>query len=81
MDKEKSIVLVEIVQPVNVGTTEKPQVTFYATSLDDEEQTNLVVFLKERKINFSWSYIEMPGLDTSLVLHNLIVHPNAKLVK
>lgn len=80
-DQEKIAMLVESSQPVNVGTIEAPQVTFYTYSLDDEEQKHLKTFLRERKICFAWSYVDMLGLDTSLVIFDLIVHPQAKLVK
>lgn len=38
-------------------------------------------FLQETQVNFAWSYADILGLDPELVVHNLVVKPNAKLVK
>lgn len=38
-------------------------------------------FLQEIQVKFSWSYANMPGLDLELVMHNLVVRPDVKLVK
>ena len=38
-------------------------------------------FLKKGKINFVWTYKDMPGLDTDLVVHHLIVDLKIKPVK
>ena len=41
----------------------------------------MIEFLKRGKINFAWTYKDMPGLDIDLVVHHLIVDPKSKLVK
>ena len=38
-------------------------------------------FLKKGKINFAWTYKDMPGLDIVLVVHHLAVDPKIKPVK
>ena len=38
-------------------------------------------FLKKGKINFAWTYKDMPSLDIDLVVYHLIVDPKIKLVK
>ena len=36
---------------------------------------------KNEKINFTWTYKDMPSLDTNLVVHHLTIDPKIKLVK
>ena len=38
-------------------------------------------FLKNGKINFAWTYKDMPGLDTDLVVHHLTIYPKIKSMK
>lgn len=79
--QEKSTILVEDSKPINVGTTKAPKVTYHATSLDPKERFNLLEFICERKIKFTWKYVDIPGLDPFLVVHHLKVFPTMKLVK
>ena len=46
-----------------------------------EEQKAMTEFLKKGKINFAWTYKDMPSLDTDLVMHHLKIDPKIKLVK
>ena len=72
---EKSSILNEDTIPVNLGTEDNPQITYIATTLSLEEQKAMTEFLKNGKVNFVWTYKDMPGLDTDLVVHHLIVDP------
>ena len=38
-------------------------------------------FLKKGKINFAWTYKDMPSLDTNLVVHHLAIDPKIKPMK
>ena len=66
---------------VNLGTKDNPQITYIVATLSHEEQKAMIEFLKKGKINFAWTYKDMLGLDTYLVVHHLIVDPKIKLVK
>ena len=52
-----------------------------AQSLSPQEKEAYTKFLREKKINFSWNYLDMPGLDTNLIMHNLSIALGVKLVK
>ena len=41
----------------------------------------MVELLREFKDVFTWAYDEMPGLDSSLVVHRLHITPRVKPVK
>lgn len=78
---EKSSILNEDTILVNLGTEDNLQVTYSAATLSPEEQKAMTEFLKKGKINFAWTYRDMPSLDIDLVVHHLIVDPKIKLVK
>lgn len=78
---EKSSILNEDTIPVNLGMINNPQITYIAATLSPKEQKVIIEFLKKGKINFTWTYKDMPGLDTDLVVHHLAVDPKIKLVK
>ena len=49
--------------PVNLGIEDNPQITYIAATLSPQEQKAMTKFLKKGKINFAWTYKDMPGLD------------------
>ena len=50
------------------------------SKLSGEENSELILLLKEFKDVFAWGYNEMPGLDLGLVVHTLNVDLEAKPV-
>lgn len=46
-----------------------------------EEQELLAAFLRGRKVNFAWTYDDMPGLDPDIVVHHLAIYPKAKHIR
>lgn len=64
-----------------LGIEECLRIIYIAASLTEGEDATFMFFLQEETINFVWSYAHMPGLDPNLVVHHLLVNPNAKLVK
>lgn len=52
-----------------------------AQSLSPEEKEEFIAFFQETKINFAWTYCDMPGLDPDLIMHHLSIAPGVKLVK
>ena len=49
-----------------------------SSKLSGEENSELILLLKEFRDDFAWDYNEMPGLDLGLVVHMLNVDPKAK---
>jgi hypothetical protein len=66
---ENPSILNEDTIPVNLGIVDNPQITYIAATLSPEEQKVMNEFLQKGKINFAWTYKDMPGLDTNLVVH------------
>ncbi|GLJ48086.1 hypothetical protein SUGI_1015280 [Cryptomeria japonica] len=78
---ERSPILIEPTQSINIGTTEAVKNIHLAESLTEEERSTFLIFFKEKKINFSWSYADMPGLDPHLIIHHLSISPGVKPVE
>ena len=71
----------EIVE-VNLGDGEEDEkIVKISKNLSEKERGRLVALLKEYKNVFTWSYQEMPGLSSNLVVHMLKMDPNVKSVK
>lgn len=79
--QERSSILIEPTEAVNIGTTEQPKILHPTTSLSEVEMQQYVEFFKRRQINFAWSYADTPRLDPELIMHHLNVNPGAKPVK
>ena len=79
--QDRSSVLIETTQPINLGTKESPKIIHVAQSLLTEEKDGFVKLFQEKKINFAWVYSDMPGLDTNLIMHHLSISPYVKHVK
>ena len=56
---------------VDIGREDKPRPTFISANLDSEFKQQLTDLLREYKDCFAWDYTEMPGLDRSIVKHQL----------
>ncbi|XP_070032659.1 uncharacterized protein [Nicotiana tomentosiformis] len=65
----------------NLGTDEEPRTTYLSALLAIDEESTYIELLKEFKDVFSWSYKEMPGLDSKVVVHHLAVKNGARPVK
>lgn len=66
---------------VNLGTSEETKDVRVGSTLQDEVKTKLIKILKEYMDVFEWSYQDMPGLDTDIVVHRLPLreeHPPVK---
>ena len=44
-------------------------------------RTKLIELLQEYQDVFAWSYQDMPGLDTDIVVHKLPIKPGCKLIR
>lgn len=71
----------EVAEKLNLGTAEDTKEVKIGTALSPEQRLAMISFLHSYKDVFAWSYQDMPGLDTDLVVHRLPLYPDAKPVK
>lgn len=64
-----------------MGTDNNPKKIFIAKFLMDKEKQYFKSFLPETQINFAWSYADMLCLNLDLVVDNLEVQLDVKLIK
>lgn len=67
--QERSPILIEPTQSINIGTTEIAKTLHLAASLIDQEKPSFIRFFEEKQINFALSYADMPGIDPNLIMH------------
>ncbi|GLJ20675.1 hypothetical protein SUGI_0376620 [Cryptomeria japonica] len=79
--QERSPILIEPTQSINIGTTEIAKNIHLTESLTEEETSEFIQFFKAKQINFAWSYADMPRIDTQLIMHYLSITPGAKPIK
>ncbi|XP_016672983.2 uncharacterized protein [Gossypium hirsutum] len=65
----------ESVEVVNLGNEEKKQEVKIGTSISENTRLDLIALLREYKDVFAWSYQDMPGLNTDIVVHKLPLKP------
>jgi hypothetical protein len=63
--------LVDELEEIDIGPGDKPQPTFISKKLDPSLREPTIALLKEYSDCFAWDYMEMPGLDRSIVEHRL----------
>jgi hypothetical protein len=68
-------------EEIDIGDGEKPRPTFISANLDSGFWEGLIKLLKEYKDCFAWDYLEMPGLDRSIVEHRLPIKPRFRPYK
>lgn len=59
----------EDIKVINLGTNEDKKEVNIGATLQDEVNTRLIELLHEYADVFSWSYQDIPGLDTDIVVH------------
>ncbi|KAM1724707.1 hypothetical protein ACFX11_023123 [Malus domestica] len=65
-------------EEINVGTADDPRLLFISALLPQRMKDEFRTLLTEFKDYFAWSYHEMPGLDRTLVEHELRIKPGFK---
>ena len=50
-------------------------------SLSTKEKETFAKFFEDKKINFTWTYFDMLGLDIDLIMHHLSISPDVKPVQ
>jgi hypothetical protein len=68
-------------EQIDIGDGDKPRPTFISTNLDSGFREEFIKLLKEYKDRFAWDYSEMPGLDRSIVEHQLPIKPSCRPYK
>jgi hypothetical protein len=58
-------------EEVDIGSGDKPRPTFVSKKLDPSLREPMIALLMEYSDCFAWDYKEMPGLDRSIVEHQL----------
>ncbi|XP_058775307.1 uncharacterized protein LOC131649565 [Vicia villosa] len=73
VDKESKSMLPpqEAIETINLGTDEEPKNIKIGATLGKDVKATLIKLLHEYAEIFAWSYRDMPGLDTDIVVHRL----------
>jgi hypothetical protein len=58
-------------EEIDIGPGDKPRPIFISKKLDPSLRESTIALLKEYSDCFAWHYMEMPGLDRSIVEHRL----------
>ena len=66
---------------VNLGTEEEAKEVRVGAALQDKVKTKLVKLLQDYMDVFAWSYQDMSGLDTDIVVHRLPLREDFPPVK
>ncbi|KAI5394763.1 hypothetical protein KIW84_061398 [Lathyrus oleraceus] len=71
----------EQIEVVNLGTDEVRKEVKVGAALEASVKSRMVALLKEYVDIFAWSYQDMPGLDTDIVVHKLPLRADCPPVK
>ena len=71
----------EPVEVVNLGTEEDKREVKIGADLDDNVKKRLIQMLHDYVEIFAWSYKDMPGLDTDIMVHRLPMKEGCSPVK
>src|SRR3954466_3915694 len=58
-------------EEIDIGPGDKPRPTFISKKLDPQLRDRMITLLKEYPDCFAWDYMEMLGLDRSIIEHRL----------
>ena len=61
----------DVTEAVNLGTEEERKEVKIETTLSPVTRKELIGLFEEYNSVFAWSYQDMPGLDTDIVIHRL----------
>ena len=79
--EDRPLSILEEIEEVNLRMDEESKCVWIGTSLSPNARQTLIDFWKEYVDIFTWSYANMSGLDTRIVVYHLPVKPGAKSVK
>jgi hypothetical protein len=72
---------VEELETINVGSDQSKKELKIGTLITLEQRTTMIALLQEYADVFAWSYEDMPGLDTNIVVHKIPLEEGCKPVK
>ena len=71
----------EVLEDIFLEKGNPEKITRIGTSIEEKTGQDLVQFLRKSIDVFAWSHEDMPGIDPSVINHQLNVHPSSKLVR
>ena len=71
----------EIIKAVNLGTEKERKEVKIGTTLSPTTRKELIDLLQEYNDVFAWSYQDMPGFDTDIVVHRLPLREECAPIK
>ena len=80
-DERQILLHQEIIEAVNLGTKEERKEVKIGTTLSPAIRKELIDLLQDYNDVFAWSYQDMPGLDTDIVVHRLPLKEECAPVK
>ena len=69
------------IELIDFGTPDQPREIRIGSSLSLDERRRLIDLLRSYLDVFTWSYEDMPTLDSSIVQHHLPILPYARPIK
>ena len=80
-DERQILSYQEIIEAVNLGTEEEKKEVKIGTTLSPVTRKELIDLLQDYNDVFAWSYQDMLGLDTDIVIHRLPLREECAPVK
>ena len=71
----------DLTEVINLGTQGDQKEVNIGTLIKSTNRTKLIDLLQEYQDVFAWSYQDMPGLDTNIVVHKLPIKPGCKPIR
>ena len=71
----------EVTEAINLGIEEERREVKIETTLSPTIKERLIDLLREYSDVFAWSYQDMPGLDTDIVVHRLPLREECAPIK
>ena len=71
----------ELLETINLGMEEDKKEVKVGANLEPNVKERLVQLLNEYAEIFAWSYEDMPGLDTNIVVHHLPTREDCPPIK
>ncbi|KAH9321502.1 hypothetical protein KI387_016141, partial [Taxus chinensis] len=81
LPSEMQTMLNESTIEINIHTQDDPHILKIGQSLDTTKHEAITSFLKNHNHAFAWSYANIPSIDPTIVVHNIVTIPDAELVK
>ena len=80
-DERQILPHLEIIEAISLGTEEEKKEVKIGTTLSPATRKELIDLLQDYNDVFAWSYQNMPGLDTDIVVHHLLLREECTPVK